>query len=347
MNNRIPTPLQSASARSSSARSVSARCTTARSAAATPATTRWWMPVLRYLALGTGTVSAAAVSVAALTVAEGFWARGRLLPTRSPAQAANGLFGDERRGRPLHLVLMGDSLAVGYGSDDDAQTVGVVLANRLAEVTGRPVRLDNVAQVGAESVALSSQLVAVGGLPSLPDVVVIVVGANDVMHLRPLVDALQPLHATITELRRMGAHVVVGTCPDLGTVRAFFEPLRLFAHWLSLLFATSQTIVALRAGARTVSLADSLGPLFRKDPVTMFSQLDRLHPSGPGYVRAAEVLFPSVRAAAGYPAKDGPFVPYRVYDKSSRHRLAWLAFRASRRAGMRLRNAGDVPATSS
>jgi lysophospholipase L1-like esterase len=312
-----------------------------------PTSSRWWTLAGRYAALTIGSILAVGAGVTALTVAEGFWARGRLLHSRAVTPSgASGVFGEENGRPPLHLVLMGDSLAVGYGSDDDSQTVGVVLATRLAEAAERPVQLDNVAEVGAESADLLSQLVAVGRLPSPPDVVVIIVGGNDAMHLRPLVEALRPLRSAITELRRMGAHVVVATCPDLGTVRSFFEPLRFFAHWVSRLLATSQTIVALRSGARTVSLADALGPLFRQDPATMFSPVDRLHPSGSGYVHAADVLFPSVRAAAGYPPHDGPFVPYRVYDKSSRHPLAWLAFRASRRAGMRLRHFHDVTTVS-
>ncbi|WP_051143102.1 SGNH/GDSL hydrolase family protein [Humibacter albus] len=309
----------------------------------TPTPVRWWVPVVRGIAIGVGSVFAAAMGVSALTAAEGFWARGKLMPTRVASSiAAHGLFGEHTEDTPLHLVLMGDSLAVGYGSDDDAKTVGVVLATELAAASARPVRLDNVAEVGAESLDLIEQLVTVRHLATPPDVVVIIVGANDVMHLRSLVAALRPLRATITALRGAGARVVLATCPDLGTVRSFFEPLRFFAHWISRVLATSQTIVALRAGARTVSLADALGPLFRREPGTMFSRLDRLHPSGLGYQRAAEVLLPSVLAAAGHPTPGERAVPFRVYDKSSRHPLAWLAFRASRRAGQRLRHIDDV-----
>jgi lysophospholipase L1-like esterase len=307
-------------------------------AAESPPSRARWMFAVRLVVVGIGSVFAALASVAALTVAEGFWARGRLLPSRTEdPEATRGLFGRQYQEPPLHLVLMGDSLAVGYGSEDPTETVGVILANELAEVAERPVQLENVARVGAESIDLLVQLGEVREFTSRPDVAVIIVGANDVMHLRPLNESLGALRTTITELRGMGTRVVLASCPDLGTVRPFFEPLRYFAHWLGRLHATSQTIVALRAGARTLSLADSLGPLFRKEPGTMFSELDHLHPSGLGYRHAAEVLLPSVRAAAGYPARDGKFVPYRVYDKNSRHPLAWLAFWASRRAGTRLR----------
>ncbi|GAB3808705.1 SGNH/GDSL hydrolase family protein [Humibacter antri] len=311
-----------------------------------PNTARGWKPAIRYLAVGVGSLFAALVSVAGLTAAEGFLVRERLMPTRiATSSGARGLFGGNHDGAPIHLVLMGDSLAVGYGAEAESETVGVRLAGLLSDATERPVQLDNVAEVGAESIGLIAQLIAVRRFATPPDVVVIIVGANDVMHLRPLVAALRPLRETITEVRRLGARVVVASCPDLGTVRSFFEPLRFFAHWLSRLLATSQTIVALRAGARTLSLADSMGPLFRKDPGTMFSQLDRLHPSGTGYSRTAEVLLPSVRAAAGYPDASER-TPHRVYDKSTRHPLAWLAFRASRRAGARLRHVNDVPSVA-
>lgn len=312
-----------------------------------PPSPRVWMHAALLTAAGLGSTCLAIAGVAGLTVAEGFWARRRLLASQTAASpGAVGFFGTEYEGTPLRLTMMGDSLAVGHGSGDPAQTIGVALATGLAEAARRPVRLDNVAQVGAESTGLLVQLAVVRTFSPPPDVALIIVGANDVMHLRPLAATLPPLRTTIKALRRMRARVVVASCPDLGTVRSFFEPLRLFAHWLSRLLATSQTIVALRAGARTVSLADGLGPLFRRDPGSMFSSLDHLHPSGLGYVRTAEVLMPSVRAAAGYPVRGERVVPYRVYDKGSRHRLAWLAFRASRRAGTTLQHVGDVATAS-
>lgn len=302
-------------------------------------------PVGRILwgsAVVAGSAIGAVFGVGVVTLAEGLLARERLMPRRVvPAASGTGVYGEDNAGEPLDLALMGDSLAVGYGSDDPARTVGTILADELAKASGRPVRLRNVAEVGAESAHLPGQLTALVRSSPTPDVAVIIVGANDVMHLKRLVDALQPLSRTVRELRAAGSEVIVATCPDLGTVRPFFQPLRYFAHWLSRLLATSQTIVVLRAGARTVSLADTLGPLFRRDPSSMFSSLDRLHPSGLGYTRAAEVLLPSVRVAAGYPSHDDVRVPHRVYLKGSRHPLAWLAFRASRRVGARLTAVGE------
>jgi hypothetical protein len=67
---------------------------------------------------------------------------------------------------------------------------------------------------------------------------------------------------------------------------------------LSRQLAAAQTIVAVEAGARSVSLGDILGPEFAARPGEMFST-DRFHPSAAGYAAAATVLLPSLVAALG------------------------------------------------
>ena len=245
-----------------------------------------------------------------------------------------GTFGTDRHGRPIALGVMGDSLAVGYGAHSPANVPAAVIASGLVEASDRPVSLTNVAEVGAESTALLTQLTRLRERTT-PDVVLVMIGGNDVMHLRRLTDALWPLAATVRALRAGGAQVVVATCPDLGTVRPFSQPLRFVAHWYSRLLATGQALVVLRAGGRVVSLADTLGPLFRVHR-GLFCTYDRVHPSSAGYAAAAGVILPSVRAAAGCPLPADQHVPHRIYRKGSRYRLAWWAFRAVRRAGQRL-----------
>ena len=285
-------------------------------------------------AVGAATGLAAVIGV--VVTAEGLIARERLVATRlDSAWARNDTFGTDRAGTPIALGMMGDSLAVGYGAESPDDVPGVLIAQALVEASGRPVVLTNVAEVGAASPALEAQLERLRA-EARPDVVIIMVGANDVMHLRRLTDALWPLSETVRQLRHDGAQVVVATCPDLGTVHPFSQPLRFFLHWYSRVLATGQAIVVLRAGGHSVSLADTLGRLFRLDPDDLFSAHDHLHPSSVGYVAAAAVILPSVRVAAGVPLRDDVDVHHRVYRKASRHRLAWWAFRASRRVGARL-----------
>ena len=65
------------------------------------------------------------------------------------------------------------------------------------------------------------------------DLAVIMVGANDVTHrVRPS-EAARDLGRAVRTLRAAGVVVVVGTCPDLGTVKPLLEPLRTVAERLS------------------------------------------------------------------------------------------------------------------
>ena len=70
----------------------------------------------------------------------------------------------------------------------------------------------------------------------------------------------------VRALRAAGAEVVVGTCPDLGTIQPIQPPLRWLARRWSRQLAAAQTIAVVEAGGRTVSLGDLLGPRVRRRP---------------------------------------------------------------------------------
>ena len=54
--------------------------------------------------------------------------------------------------------------------------------------------------------------------------------------------------------------VVVGTCPDLGTIQPIRQPLRSLMKRWSRDLAAAQTVAVVEAGGRTVSLGDLIGP---------------------------------------------------------------------------------------
>ena len=201
-------------------------------------------------------------------------------------------------GAQVELIMLGDSSAAGLGADKPTQTVGAIVANGVAALTGRPVHLTNAAVVGAESSDLERQLATALEQVMRPDVVLIMVGANDVTHRIERSTAVRHLEQTVRRIRALGAEVVVGTCPDLGTVEPVPQPLRLLIRRWSRDLAAAQTVAVVEAGGRTVSLGDLLGPEFASSPAEMFSK-DRFHPSPAGYARAAAVLLPSVCAALG------------------------------------------------
>lgn len=205
-------------------------------------------------------------------------------------------------GEPVEILVLGDSSAAGMGATHPHETVGGIIANGVSALMGRRVHLTNCAVVGAESSDLERQLAE--ALESVtPDVVVIMVGANDVTHRIDRATAVRHLELTVRRVRALGSEVVVGTCPDLGTIEPLAQPLRLLARRWSRDLAAAQTIAVVEAGGRTVSLGDLLGEEFAASPTTMFSE-DRFHPSPAGYARAAAALLPSVCAALGVWGQD-------------------------------------------
>ena len=105
-------------------------------------------------------------------------------------------------------------------------------------------------------------------------------------------------------MRAQAPEVVVGTCPDLGTVRPLAPPLRQVARRWSRRLATAQTIACVESGGHSVSLGSLLGPDFDAAPLEMFGP-DRYHPSPAGYRSVATAMLPTVANAIGVLPDDG------------------------------------------
>jgi lysophospholipase L1-like esterase len=219
----------------------------------------------------------------------------------APPPRCDGDYGDpaDVTGEPLRVAVIGDSTAAGFGVRTRAQTPGALLASGIVAAAHRPVRLRCPAVVGSVSAWLPAQVeMVLEAFDERLDLAVIFIGANDVTTGSLGEDTVAHLAEAVTTLRRAGAEVVVATCPDLGTIRPILPPLRWLARRWSRQLATAQTVAVVRAGGRTVSLGDLLGPRFDAAPDTMFGA-DRYHPSVQGYAAAVEVVLPSALAALG------------------------------------------------
>lgn len=228
---------------------------------------------------------------------------------RSPhPPSAEGVYGrlyGTSAGPVLRLAMLGDSTAAGQGVHRARQTPGALLASGLSAVAERPVVLRNVAQPGAQSDDLERQVSLVLSVPDeVPDVCVIMIGANDVTNRMPATRSVRHLSSAVRRLRTAGAEVVVGTCPDLGTIEPVQQPLRWLARRASRQLAAAQTIGTVEQGGRTVSLGDLLGPEFEENPRELFGP-DHYHPSAEGYATAAMAVLPTVCSTLGlWPADE-------------------------------------------
>lgn len=193
------------------------------------------------------------------------------------------------------LTVLGDSTAVGYGCSAADEVPGVFLARRAAEHWGRAVRLTTHAVVGSGAAGLKRQML--GALADAPDVVAIMVGANDVRDQVAPHRSAEQLEQVVAALVTHGIGVVVGTCPDLGVIMPIRQPLRRIAGVWSRVLAREQERAVNRAGGNPVPLARLVSPEFLGRPDLFYA--DGFHPSGAGYVLAAGALLPAVIDALG------------------------------------------------
>ncbi|MDR7086119.1 lysophospholipase L1-like esterase [Aeromicrobium panaciterrae] len=250
-------------------------------------------------ALGGGAVTLS--SLYATLMGEAVLARRAIGTTDERPPAPDGLYGEAQAGRTIRCLVIGDSAAVGYGMTTSDTTPAGLIGVGLAHMLDAQVEMRCHAVVGAQTSDLKAQLELAKDFK--PDVAVIIVGTNDVTHRVPPRTSARRLADVVTQLTNDGCEVVVGTCPDLGTVRPILPPLRQVAmHW-SRRLARQQTMAVVGAGGRAVSLGDLLGGLFREQLDAMFGD-DRFHPSAAGYANMVSVLIPAVAASLHDPEQE-------------------------------------------
>ncbi len=249
----------------------------------------------RSAALGGGGTAGLLAAGLGVLAAQAVAARRAIGPQRVVPPYQDGRFGP-RTGTSIRLALLGDSVAAGLGADTVSDTVAGILVRGVTEASGRSVTMHNHAVVGARSADLERQVTRC--LSARPHVAVIIIGANDVTHMVPRALATRRLEDQLVRLADAGTAVVVGTCPDLGTVRPVGPPLRWVARERSRSLARSQRRVTVRTGATPVNLYDLLGPEFTANAEAFFGA-DRFHPSSLGYRRIGMTLLPPVLACLG------------------------------------------------
>ncbi|WP_330250238.1 SGNH/GDSL hydrolase family protein [Nocardia sp. NBC_00565] len=250
--------------------------------------------VLAGSSAGTASWAAYRILMAQAGIARGVIGRDTAKPPEADGIYTAGCVAPEpwRSGKPVdvHLMIFGDSTAAGVGCVSAEEVPGVRIARGLAETTGMRIRLSTKAISGATSKGLAGQVDAmfVAGPP--PDAAVIFVGANDITKKHSVTASARRLGATVARLQLAGSVVVVGTCPDLGTVAVIPQPLRTIVHNWSVRLAKAQLGVTAAAGGNPVPLGD-LGPEFLTAPGRMFAD-DGFHPSADGYALAAGKILP-------------------------------------------------------
>jgi lysophospholipase L1-like esterase len=190
-------------------------------------------------------------------------------------------------GKPLLMVVVGDSSCTGPGVGDPSEIWCRQVAARMAE-RGYRVTLKSFARGGAtSSTALQTQVPEAETLNA--DLTLIAVGTNDVIHQASLSTLERNLDETVRRLSRMSRQVVVAGIGDLGTVPRLLPPLRQLASRRGRRADEVQARVARRHGAIKADLWGAAADAFRTDP-SIFSA-DLFHPAAPGHLVWADAAW--------------------------------------------------------
>ncbi len=193
-------------------------------------------------------------------------------------------------GDPIRMAVLGDSTVAGVGSPTEAESLPVLIADRVAAATGRAVEVTGFGIPGARTETLASdQLPLVG---DGYDVLVLVIGSNDATHATFWPTLGRQTTEMLGQARPLGAPVVLAGTPRFSGTEIIPEPLRTMVDRYSGILRVEQRAAAARAGVRFVDLAADASPLFEGVPEATSS--DGFHPSPIGYGFWADAIAPAV-----------------------------------------------------
>lgn len=184
--------------------------------------------------------------------------------------------------RPLRLVVVGDSTAVGCGVTDFADSLGGRMAHHLAAHTNRTVEYRAIGENGARTDEfIRDYLADARAYPA--DVIYVTLGANDTLAFRSRAAVARDVRHIVTSLREANpdAHIEVSCLPAFYRFELLPEPLR------SGLYRHSQAIE--RTARPLVGALDRAS--MNRPPAPYgegFFASDLFHPGAVGYERWAQ-----------------------------------------------------------
>lgn len=200
----------------------------------------------------------------------------------------SGVFGDPTHD-PFRVAVLGDSSITAPGVAGPHEIWVRLVGDRLAEKRHVTLRSFAVSGSRAEDL-LNDQLES--ALAFGPDMVIVSVGANDVIHgvgIQPFEKRLDELVAALTET---GALTILSGVGDIGTIPRLKPPLRNLMSQRSARFDRAHHVVASRYGAHVVEHR-------KDDPMIWYSDralwsADLFHVSAAGHRRWADSTWRTV-----------------------------------------------------
>jgi lysophospholipase L1-like esterase len=194
----------------------------------------------------------------------------------------DGDIGHDGATQALRLVWLGDSTAAGVGAD----SVEGALPWQVAAALGRPISLRVLARSGARvRDVLADQLPRLAALDERPDLILVSVGANDVVHVTRRRVFRRQYAAMLEALT--GTRVVVLGIPDMASALVLDQPMRAIVgararrvdRWIRATAASFPDVHHIDISTRP-----------RSSRAADYLSADRYHPNEAGYGLWASVV---------------------------------------------------------
>lgn len=197
-------------------------------------------------------------------------------------------------GEVLRLAVLGDSTVAGVGSPTEESSLPVLIAQRVADATRRPVQVTGFGVPGARTATLTSDQ-----LPRVEsgfDVLVLVIGSNDATHATPWAELGRGTAEMLRTALGAATHVVLAGTPRFVGAEVIPEPLRTMVDRYAGVLRGEQRVAAeAAAGVRFVDIAADASPRFEGRPEAFSA--DGFHPSPVGYGFWADAISDGVVAS--------------------------------------------------
>lgn len=193
-------------------------------------------------------------------------------------------------GDVIRLAVLGDSTVAGVGSPTAAESLPVLIAQRVADATSREVQVTGFGISGAHTASLAAEQLPM--VTAEYDAIVLVIGSNDATHATFWPELRSQTETMLERATELGAPVILASTPRFAGTEIIPEPLRtLVDRYSTLLRGEQRAAVESVPGSRLVNLAD-VAPRFKGVPEATSD--DGFHPSPIGYGFWADAIAPAV-----------------------------------------------------
>ncbi len=187
--------------------------------------------------------------------------------------------------RLRHILILGDSLAVGVGAPQE-KTIAALLGFSLK------ANVENLALSGAQTHDLAGQMERTSR--ERYDLILIQIGANDVIRFKSLKEAERNMSALLARAQSVSDRVVFLTAGNIGDAPLWPWPLNSLYTARTLHIRERFMALAVQYDALYVDIY-AHGNLFSSDPARYYA-VDNLHLSEEGYLKWFEIIVPEILA---------------------------------------------------